>query len=85
MVAVTEQYEADWKNYYQILQVSPDARPGEITAAYRRLARLYSQLVSERPDENQSFFVRLTDIYQAYQVLSDSPRRAAYDQVFKAE
>ncbi len=85
MVAVTEQYQANWKNYYQILQVSPDAKPGEITAAYRRLARLYSQLLSERPQESQSFSMRMTDIYQAYQVLSDSPRRAAYHQVFKAE
>ena len=82
---MTEQYEVDLKNYYQILQVNPDAKPEDVTAAYRRLVRLYSQLLPERPDENQCFSARVTDIYQAYQVLSDSPRRAVYDQVFKVK
>jgi len=36
-----EQYERNWKDYYEILQVSRNAEPSIITAAYRRLAQAY--------------------------------------------
>ena len=36
-----EQYELNWKNYYEILQVSPNAELPVIIAAYRRLAQAY--------------------------------------------
>ena len=36
-----EQYERNWKNYYEILQVSPHAEPEGITAAFKKLAQKY--------------------------------------------
>ena len=82
---MTEQYEVNWKNYYQILQVSPAAELKDITTGYGRLAKLYRYLLSEKINESQAFLVRITDIDEAYEFLSDSDRRVAYDQVFKAK
>jgi hypothetical protein len=79
--AVAELYELTWKNYYEILQVSPDAKPKFITKAYKRLASLYHHLP---PETTQPFSGRMADIDEAYEVLSDSVRRARYDQVFEA-
>ena len=64
------------QNHYAVLQVSPDAEPEVITAAYRSLARLY------HPDRNRSpdAVHRMAQINIAYDVLSDPARRAAYDQ-----
>ena len=42
-----EPYGADWKNYYQILQVSPNAEPKVITTAYKRLAHLYHRALTK--------------------------------------
>jgi hypothetical protein len=36
-----EQYQRSWKNYYEILQVSPNAETSVISAAYKRLAHDY--------------------------------------------
>ena len=76
-----EQYELNWKNYYEILQVSPNAEPSVITAAYRRLAQTY------HPDTTKDTVAsaRMTNINEAYTVLSDPIRRAAYDRIFKSQ
>jgi hypothetical protein len=62
-------------NFYHILQVSPDANQGVITAAYRRLARQY------HPDMNEesSDAVRMKELNAAFEVLGDPAKRAAYD------
>lgn len=60
---------------YQILGITRRATSGEIKSAYRRLARKYHPDVSASPDAN----VRFAKISEAYQVLSDPDRRAAYD------
>ncbi|MGN6616679.1 MAG: J domain-containing protein [Ilyomonas sp.] len=64
------------KDYYQILQVSPNATPGEIKRSYRRLAFKY------HPDKN--FGDALTEavfkqIIEAYEVLSDPVKRDDYN------
>jgi len=57
---------------YEILDVPPGATGDEIRAAYRKLSKMY------HPDSGgtPAFFRRLQD---AYYVLSDDERRAAYD------
>jgi curved DNA-binding protein CbpA len=74
-----EQYERNWKNYYEILQVSPNAEISIITAAYKRLARVY------HPDANKSHQAsqRMRDINEAYETLCDSIKRKQYDIVYK--
>ena len=76
---VMEQYELDWKNYYEILQVSPNAEPSVITAAYKRLAQTYHPDTARGP----TISARMADINEAYEVLSDPVRRAIYDRAFK--
>ena len=67
------------KNYYQILQVDPSAEPEVIKAAYRRLADKY------HPDRNKGAdaSARMLEINEAYGVLGDDARRAAYDATFR--
>lgn len=63
------------QDYYDILGVSRDARPEEIKRAFRRLAMQY------HPDRNREDGAeeRFKAINEAYEVLSDPDRRAAYD------
>ncbi|MCA9795145.1 MAG: DnaJ domain-containing protein [Candidatus Eremiobacteraeota bacterium] len=61
-------------DYYEILQVAPDAEPEVISFAYKALAKKY------HPDhsgpEGQE---KMATINQAYEVLRDPARRAEYD------
>ncbi|MGQ9510824.1 MAG: DnaJ C-terminal domain-containing protein [Thermaceae bacterium] len=64
------------KDYYAILGVSKDATQEEIKRAYRRLALEY------HPDKhpgNKEVEERFKEINEAYAVLSDPEKRAAYD------
>jgi len=63
------------RDYYEILNVSPDATQEEIHRAYRRLAREYHPDVSKDPQAEEKF----KEINEAYQVLGDPQRRAEYD------
>jgi curved DNA-binding protein CbpA len=67
--------QGDEPNYYDILQVSPDADQGVVAAAYRRLARQY------HPDLNRdpSAVVRMKELNVAFEVLGDPAKRAAFD------
>ena len=65
------------KDYYKALGVSKTAKPAEIKAAYRKLARKY------HPDANKgdsSAEERFKEISEAYSVLSDDKRRKEYDE-----
>ncbi|ASK33976.1 DnaJ C-terminal domain-containing protein [Alloalcanivorax mobilis] len=67
----------DFKDYYQILGVEPNADDKAVKAAYRRLARKYHPDVSK--DDNAE--ARFKEVAEAYQVLKDSAKRAEYDQL----
>jgi molecular chaperone DnaJ len=66
----------DFKDYYQILGVSRDADEKEIKAAYRKLARKYHPDVNPGDKAAEEQFKQINE---AYQVLSDPEKRAAYD------
>ncbi|GAB7339690.1 hypothetical protein MBLNU457_6266t1 [Dothideomycetes sp. NU457] len=64
------------KDYYKILGVEKDANDAEIKKAYRKMALV------NHPDKNpddETAAERFKDIGEAYETLSDSQKRAAYD------
>lgn len=64
------------KDYYEILGVSKDATDQEIKAAYRRLALQWHPDRNKSPEAESKF----KEINEAYEVLSNKEKRAAYDQ-----
>ena len=61
-------------DYYAILEVSTSATTTEIKKSYRRLARLH------HPDLNQDALdTHIKRLNEAYEVLRDPIKRAAYD------
>jgi molecular chaperone DnaJ len=63
------------RDYYEVLGVSRSASDDELKSAFRRLARQYHPDVNNSPDAEERF----KEINEAYAVLSDADRRAAYD------
>ena len=69
----------EFKDYYQILGVPREASQDDIKRAYRKLARKYHPDVSKEKDAEAHF----KEVGEAYEVLKDPEKRAAYDQVGK--
>lgn len=66
-------------DYYEVLGVEKNASEADIKRAYRRLARKYHPDVNkDNPKEAEEKF---KEVNEAYQVLSDSDKRAQYDQL----
>jgi curved DNA-binding protein len=65
-------------NYYEILDVSPDATVEDIKRAYRRLARQYHPDLNPGDKTAEETFKNLVE---AYDVLCDPQKREKYDQL----
>jgi molecular chaperone DnaJ len=68
------------KDYYEILGVPKNATLEEIKKAYRNLALKYHPDRNKSPDAEEKF----KEISEAYAVLSDPQKRAAYDRYGQA-
>jgi curved DNA-binding protein len=64
-----------FKDYYEVMGVARDASADDIKRAYRKLARKYHPDVSKEKDAEERF----KEIGEAYEVLRDPEKRAAYD------
>src|SRR3954469_12963653 len=65
------------KDYYAALGVPKDADAATIKKAYRKLAR---DLHPDKNPNNAEAEARFKDVSEAYDVLSDTKRRAEYDE-----
>jgi molecular chaperone DnaJ len=63
------------RDYYETLGVSRDASQNDLKSAFRGLARQYHPDVNDAPDAEERF----KEINEAYAVLSDEEKKAAYD------
>ena len=68
----------EYKDYYEVLQVSRSANGDEIRRAFRSLARVHHPDVAVNKEQAE---VRFKEIIEAYEVLSDPEKRQTYDGV----
>ena len=68
---------ADKRDYYEVLGVSKDADDASIKKAYRSLAKKYHPDMNPGDAEAEAKF---KEVNEAYAVLSDSEKKAQYDQ-----
>jgi curved DNA-binding protein len=66
-----------YRDYYEILGVTRGADAEEVKRAYRKLARKFHPDVSKEKNAEEKF----KEVQEAYEVLRDNDKRAAYDQL----
>lgn len=64
------------RDYYEVLGVNKNASEEDVKKAYRKLARQYHPDVNKEADAEAKF----KEVKEAYDTLSDSQKRARYDQ-----
>lgn len=69
----------EYKDYYQVLDVSRTASQEEIAKAYKKLARKYHPDLNQ--DNKEAAEEKFKEINEAYEVLRDEEKRRMYDQL----
>ena len=67
----------EFRDYYEVMGIARDATQDEVKRTYRKLARKYHPDVSDSSDAEERF----KELGEAYAVLKDPEKRAAYDQL----
>ena len=64
------------RDYYEVLGVSRDSDADGLKKAYRKLAMQYHP---DRNPENEKAEANFKEVNEAYEILKDDDKRAAYD------
>ena len=72
----------DWKDYYKILRIGPNAESETITEAYEQLYHMFHDTLSDEAQKIPLYSQMLSDANEASQVLSDPASRSNYDRIF---
>jgi len=67
----------EYRDYYKILEVPRTVTPDALKRSYRKLARRFHPDVSKEKNAE----ARFKEVQEAYEVLKDPEKRAAYDQL----
>jgi len=67
----------EFKDYYKILGVEPDAEKADIKSAYRKLARKHHPDLNPEPEAE----ARFKEVAEAWEVLGNAERRAEFDEL----
>ena len=67
---------ANKEDYYKVLGIDKSADTNDIKKAYRTLAKEYHP---DRNPNNEEAEARFKEVSEAYEVLSDTDRKAKYD------
>ncbi len=67
----------EFKDYYKILNVEPDAGNKTIKISYRKLARKHHPDISDQHNAEAQF----REVTEAYEVLKNSDKCAEYDKI----
>ena len=67
----------EFKDYYKVMDVARDASADDIKRSYRKLSRKFHPDVSKEKNAE----ARFKELGEAYEVLKDPEKRAAYDQL----
>ena len=74
-----ENWEINWKDYYQILQVHPSAEPEIIKINYHTLRKYHPDF---NPGKEKWANEKFKEINEAYAILSDTEKRKRYDSAY---
>jgi len=75
---MNDPWQVEWKDYYRILQLIPEAEPEAIEGVYKKLAAKY------HPDNKKTGDAdRFKLIHEAHEILTHPARKREYDAAYK--
>lgn len=73
------------KNYYEILEINEKASQEIVEKAYKVLVKKYHPDLQTDPDKKHECEIKIKEINEAYEILSNNDSRAQYDEELKEE
>lgn len=73
------------KDFYEILEVSPNASQEVIEKAYKVLAKKYHPDLQQTPQDKKIAEEKMKELNEAYAILQDEQKRKAYDEKYQVQ